>query len=154
MVARAAPLERPYVTAAGQLILRLAVGGFLLPHGLGKLFGWFGGPGVAGFTAELQQFGLPATTPLPLLFAVLQTGLGLMVAAGVFTPFAAMGSAVFLGVTVVLNLSHGWFWMQGGIEYPLLWLLANLAVVFTGPRALSIDAWGRRAEPERLHAHR
>ena len=29
------------------LMLRVAAGGFLLPHALGKLFGWFGGPGLA-----------------------------------------------------------------------------------------------------------
>ena len=46
-------------------------------------------------------------------------------------------------VTVALNLSHGWFWMQGGIEYPLLWLLANLSVALTGPGRLSMDATRR-----------
>ena len=43
-------------------------------------------------------------------------------------------------VTVALNLSHGWFWMHGGIEYPLLWLLAHLSVALTGPGSLSMDA--------------
>ena len=140
MVAHVASPERPYAPSAGLLILRLAAGGFLLPHGLGKLLGWFGGPGIAGFAAELQHFGLPSAAPLPLLLAALQTLLGLMVLAGAFTRIAALGSAAFLGVTVALNLSHGWFWMHGGIEYPLLWLLVNLAVALTGPGALSFDA--------------
>lgn len=131
-------------------MLRLAAGGFLLPHGLGKLLGWFGGPGVAGFAAELQHFGLPSTPPLPLLLAALQTLLGLMVVVGAFTRVAALGSAAFLGVTVALNLSHGWFWMHGGIEYPLLWVLANLAVALTGAGALSIDAL-RAARTEGAH---
>ena len=104
------------------------------------MLGWFGGPGIAGFAAELQHFGLPSAPPLPLLLAALQTVLGLMVAVGGFTRVVALGSVAFLGVTVALNLSHGWFWMHGGIEYPLLWMLANLAVGLTGPGALSFDA--------------
>jgi putative oxidoreductase len=140
MVAHVASLERPYAASAGLLLLRLAAGGFLLPHGLGKLLGWFGGPGIAGFAAELQHFGLPSAAPLPLLLAALQTVLGLLVVVGAFTRIAALGSAAFLAVTVALNLSHGWFWMHGGIEYPLLWSLASLAVALTGPGALSFDA--------------
>lgn len=140
MVAHTASVAHAGTTSAGLLVLRLAAGGFLLPHGLGKLLGWFGGPGIAGFATELQQFGLPSAPPLPLLLAALQTVLGLMVAVGGFTRVVALGSVAFLGVTVALNLSHGWFWMHGGIEYPLLWMLANLAVGLTGPGALSFDA--------------
>ncbi|CAN4278685.1 DoxX family protein [Pseudoxanthomonas sp. LjRoot125] len=150
MAAHAASVAHAGTTSAGLLVLRLAAGGFLLPHGLGKLLGWFGGPGVAGFAAELQHFGLPSTPPLPLLLAALQTLLGLMVVVGAFTRVAALGSAAFLGVTVALNLSHGWFWMHGGIEYPLLWVLANLAVALTGAGALSIDAL-RAARTEGAH---
>lgn len=139
MVAGPVSFERPHTAAAGLLTLRLAAGGFLLPHGLGKLLGWFGGPGIAGFAAELAHFGLPSAAPLPLLLATLQTAVGLMVVIGACTRIAALGSAAFLGVTVALNLPHGWFWMHGGIEYPLLWLLANLAVALTGPGALSLD---------------
>ncbi|WP_448670380.1 DoxX family protein [Pseudoxanthomonas mexicana] len=140
MVAHATSVAHAGTTSAGLLVLRLAAGGFLLPHGLGKLLGWFGGPGIAGFATELQHFGLPSAPPLPLLLAALQTVLGLMVAVGGFTRVVALGSVAFLGVTVALNLSHGWFWMHGGIEYPLLWMLANLAVGLTGPGALSFDA--------------
>ena len=49
-------------------------------------------------------------------------------------------AAAFLAVTVALNLSHGWFWMHGGIEYPMLWLLAHVVIALTGPGTLSIDA--------------
>lgn len=140
MVTPAVLPEHARATSFGLLLLRLAAGGFLLPHGLGKLFGWFGGPGLAGFAAELQQFGLPSAAPLPLVLAALQTALGLMVVAGAFTRIAAVGAAAFLAVTVALNLSHGWFWMHGGIEYPMLWLLAHVAIALTGPGTLSIDA--------------
>ncbi|HAL22860.1 MAG TPA: hypothetical protein DCP40_09050, partial [Stenotrophomonas sp.] len=71
------------------LMLRVAAGGFLLPHALGKLLGWFGGPGLGGFAGELRGFGLPSTAPLPLLLALLQVLSGLAVLLGWQTRVAA-----------------------------------------------------------------
>jgi len=76
------------------LMLRVAAGGFLLPHALGKLFGWFGGPGLAGFATELRGFGLPAVAPLPLLLSLLQVLSGLAVLLGWQTRIAALAAAV------------------------------------------------------------
>ncbi|MBS7458112.1 DoxX family protein [Coralloluteibacterium stylophorae] len=128
---------------AGLLVLRGLAGALLLPHGLGKLLGWFGGPGLAGFAQELQGFGLLHTAPMPLLLALVQTGAGACVALGLWTRRAALLGAAFLAVTVLLNLHGGWFWMHGGIEYPLLWTGALLAVALLGPGAWSLDAWRR-----------
>lgn len=121
------------------LILRLAAGGFLLPHGLGKLLGGFAGPGLGGFANELQQFGLPAAAPLPLVLALVQTLSGLAVLLGAWTRASAALAAVFIATTVALNLPHGWFWMHGGVEYPLLWLSCLVALVFAGGGAWSLD---------------
>ena len=82
------------------LLLRLTAGGLLLPHGLGKLLGWFGGPGLDGFAAELLQFGFPSAAPLPLLLALVQSGVGLLLVLGAFTRTAAALGAVFLATTV------------------------------------------------------
>ena len=129
----------------GRLLLRLSAGGFLLPHGLGKLLGWFGGPGLGGFAAELQHFGLPTAAPMPLLLAATQTLAGALVALGLFTRAAAVVATGFLAVTVVLNIENGWFWMHGGIEYPLLWALATLVVALLGAGRWSLDAaWRKR----------
>jgi putative oxidoreductase len=130
----------PLRTDLGLLLLRLVAGGFLLPHGLGKLFGWFGGPGLAGFAAELRDFGLPAPAPLPLLLAAMQTVAGLCVVLGLFTPVAAALGAAFLATTAALNRNHGWFWMRGGMEYPLLWTVTLLTVGLLGGGQWSLDA--------------
>ncbi|MEG0184068.1 MAG: DoxX family protein [Stenotrophomonas sp.] len=121
------------------LILRVAAGGFLLPHALGKLFGWFNGPGLAGFAGELRGFGLPATAPLPLLLALLQVLSGTAVMLGWQARLGAGVAAVFLLATALLALPKGWFWMRGGAEYPLLWTLALLAIALAGPGAWAMD---------------
>lgn len=124
----------------GLLLLRLTAGGFLLPHGLGKLFGWFGSPGLSGFAAELRGFGLPSAWPLPLLLALMQTLPGLLIVLGLYTPTAAVVAAGFMAATVVLNRRSGWFWMHGGIEYPLLWTATLLALALLGGGHWSLDA--------------
>ena len=130
---------------AALLLVRIAGGGLLLPHGLGKLFGWMGGPGLDGFAAELAGFGLPSTAPLPLLLALLQTLGGLAVLLGVGTRIAAVLTTGFIAVTAWIALGHGWFWMHGGVEYPAMWLLCLLALAFAGGGRWSIDGLRRRA---------
>ncbi|WP_313919574.1 DoxX family membrane protein [Tahibacter sp.] len=124
--------------AAGLALLRLAAGGFLLPHGLGKLFSALG-PGLAGFRAELRGLGLPAGGPLPALLALAQAGSGLFVLIGWQTRPAALFAAAFIATTVVLARDNGWYWMHRGVEYPLFWLLALLALALLGPGAWSLD---------------
>jgi putative oxidoreductase len=129
----------------GLLLLRLAAGGFLLPHGFGKLFGWFGGPGIAGFAAELQVFGLSgfATAPLPFLLALAQSGLGVLVLVGAWSRVSAWAAAAFLATTfaATVTASQTWFWMHHGGEYPLFWTLAMSALALTGPGRYSVDHW-------------
>src|SRR5690606_41293780 len=89
-------LPDPSRTDLGLLLLRLAAGGFLLPHGLGKLFGWFGGPRLTGFAIELRDFGMPSTRPLPLLLAIAQTLPGLLIVLGLYAAAAASLAAGFM----------------------------------------------------------
>ncbi|AEO42516.1 DoxX family protein [Xanthomonas perforans] len=127
------------------LMLRIAGGGFLLPHGLGKLLGWFGGPGLTGFAAELQQFGLPSAAPLPLLLALMQTLSGLAVLLGMWTRASAALAALFIATTVLVAIPNGWFWMHGGMEYPLMWMVVLLSLAAVGGGDWSLDRLRRRA---------
>jgi len=124
---------------AAVLLLRLSAGGFLLPHGLGKLFGWFGGPGLDGFVQELAHFGLPASPLVALVLAVVQSLFGLTVLLGAWTRISAVIAAGFIATTVWIAVPHGWFWMGTGVEYPLMWLAALLSVALLGGGRYSVD---------------
>ena len=45
-------------TDLGILLLRLVVGLLFIGHGAQKVFGWFGGKGMAGQFAIMQRLGL------------------------------------------------------------------------------------------------
>jgi putative oxidoreductase len=124
----------------GLLILRLVVGLTLAAHGAQKLFGWFGGYGIAGTGQFLEQLGFR-----PGRLQAAQAGLaelvgGLFLAAGLLTPAAAAAVvAVMLVAAVSVHLKNGFFVPSGGYEYTLVLAAAAVALAFTGPGALSLD---------------
>jgi len=124
----------------GLLILRLVVGLSLAAHGAQKLFGWFGGYGIAGTGQFLEQMGFR-----PGRLHAAQAGLaellgGLFLAAGFLTPAAAAAVvAVMLVAAVSVHIKSGFFAQGGGYEYTLVLGGAALALAFTGPGAISLD---------------
>ena len=121
-------------------LVRVAAGLMLLPHGVQKLFGWFGGYGVDAteqfFAAKL---GLPAS--FALIAGLIEVFGGLALAFGLLTRVAAALVFALMAVAVIwVHLPVGYFWMTGGLEYPLMWGLIALAFVFRGGGAYSIDA--------------
>jgi putative oxidoreductase len=140
----------------GLLLLRLVVGVTLAAHGAQKLFGWFGGPGLAGMGQGMEALGFFPGRRHAFLAGLTELGGGLLLAVGFLTPLAA---AVVFAVMVVAGATvhgkQGFFLASGGYEYTLVLGLAGLSVAFTGPGALSLDtllglhaagsAWGAAA---------
>ena len=124
----------------GILIARLVVGMALAGHGSQKLFGWFGGGGIAGTAPFMEQLGFRPGRLHAALAGIAETAGGLLLAAGLLTPFAA---AALIGVMVVAAGSAHWgkgfFLQNGGYEYTLVLAGGALAVAFTGPGAISLD---------------
>jgi putative oxidoreductase len=122
------------------LIVRLVTGITLAAHGSQKLFGWFGGGGIAGTTPFFERLGLRPGRLHAALAGLAETAGGLLLAAGLLTPFAA---AAILGVMVVavgsVHWGKGFFLNTGGFEYNLALAAGALAVAFTGPGAISLD---------------
>ncbi len=142
----------------GPAIARLVLGIVILPHGMQKVFGAFGGP---GFTGTMQFF--TGTMHIPYVFGVLAVaaeflgGLGLIF--GLFGRVAAFAVAVEMIVAVLTtHLQNGffmnWFGAQKGegFEYHLLMVGLALIVMLKGSGAISLDRAlsGRLASQNRL----
>ena len=124
----------------GEPLVRVTTGLLLVPHGAQKLFGWFGGYGVEA-TGQFfaTQLGLPAS--LALVTGLIEFFGGLMLAAGLLTrPVAALVFGLMAVATLQVHLSLGFFWTNGGFEYPLFWGLAALSFVICGGGRYSLDA--------------
>jgi len=124
----------------GLLILRLVVGLSLAAHGAQKLFGWFGGYGIAGTGQFLEQLGFRPGRRHATQAGIAELLGGLFLAVGFLTPAAAAGIvAVMLVAAVSVHLKGGFFAQDGGYEYTLVLGGAALALAFTGPGTLSFD---------------
>ena len=125
----------------GLLVLRLVVGGVMFGHGAQKLFGWFGGYGLAETRAFIgSQFRLRPATFWTLLAGLSEAGGGLLLALGLLGPLGSLG--IIAAMLMAIILAH-WprFWnTDGGIEYHLILIASALAVAIAGPGAYSLDA--------------
>jgi putative oxidoreductase len=66
---------------------------------------------------------------------------GVLLAIGMLTPLgAALVASVMLVAALSVHARNGFFVTAGGYEYNLVLGVAALAVAFTGPGTLSIDA--------------
>jgi putative oxidoreductase len=137
------------VVTAGLLVLRLVLGLTMAAHGAQKLFGWFGGPGLAGFGERLDQLGVRPGRRWAIVAAVVEFGGGLLVAAGLVTPVAAVFLAGDLLVAILTtHLTRGFWDRDGGYEFPLSLLGGLVALSLVGPGAASLDALFRLSLPE------
>jgi putative oxidoreductase len=120
--------------------VRVATGAFLLPHGAQKLFGLFGGYGPEA-TGQFfaSKLGLPAS--FGLLAGLIEFFGGLALALGLLTrPAAALVFGLMVIAIVTVHLGNGYFWTDGGFEYPLLWAILALSYVIKGGGRYSLDA--------------
>jgi putative oxidoreductase len=122
-------------------IIRITAGLLLMPHGAQKLFGWFGGYGL---TATGEFFATQLSLQPGLLFALLAGMVeffgGLALVLGLLTRPAALAVAFLMAVAAFgVHLPNGFFWTDGGLEYPLMWGLLALAIVLQGGGRYSLD---------------
>ena len=131
----------------GPLVLRLVVGATFAAHGAQKLFGVWGGAGLAGTGAYLDSLGLSPGYPLAVAVALTQFAGGLLLIAGLVTGYVTVLLAfTVLGAMWNVHLAHGFFINWGsvagrghGVEYHLVSLAALFCLALTGPGAFSIE---------------
>ena len=127
-------------------IARIALGAMIIPHGMQKLFGSFGGYGFEGTMGFMT-----GTAGIPWIFAFLAIiaeffgGLGLVT--GTLGRVAALGVGSVMGVALFMHLGNGFFmnWSGNlpagteGFEFHILALALAAVVVIRGSGALSVD---------------
>jgi putative oxidoreductase len=120
----------------GMAPLRLVVGLVFVVHGAQKLF-VFGFGGTAGF---MQSIGIQAPMVASIVVTLVELLGGIALVLGLFTRWAALLLAVDMLVAVlVVHASKGFFISEGGVEFALTLLGANLTLLIAGPGAIAID---------------
>jgi putative oxidoreductase len=127
--------------AFGLLILRLAVGLIVAAHGAQKLFGWWGGSGMTGWTAAMTRMRIRPAVPWAWASALAELGGGLLVAIGFLNPVGSLALAGSMLVAIALvHWPKGFWTTKGGYEFNLLIIAAAAAVAIAGPGAYSLDS--------------
>lgn len=143
-------------TDIGLLLLRFAVGGVFFGHGMQKVFGFWGGPGIGGFAEFLGLLGFTQTTTLAWVTGITELVAGGFVVLGVLTPLAAAGLLAIMINVVLLKLGAGaTFFLGAGlatnaVELEVVLGLAAAALVFTGAGRIALErgrTWHRRPAP-------
>ena len=126
---------------AGLLIARMVFGLLMAAHGTQKLFGWFGGYGLAGTAGFFEQLGFRPGKLFAAAAAGTELVAGLLVAVGLLGPLGpALIVSVMIVAAVTVHWQHGVFAQNNGIELPLLYGVTALALAVTGYGAFSLDA--------------
>ncbi len=120
--------------------VRVAAGLFLVPHGAQKLFGMFGGYGLTA-TGEFfeTQLGFANGFLAALAAGSVETFFGLALALGLATRLVAPVLAGFLLIAATVHIPGGFFWTNGGWEYPVLWAVVIAMFAIRGGGRYSID---------------
>jgi putative oxidoreductase len=139
--------------ALGLLVLRLVIGLTIAAHGAQKLFGWWGGPGMTGWTQVVTRLRIRPAKPWAWVAALSEFVGGLLVALGFLTPLGVLAIAGSMLVAIAtVHLSKGFWVTKGGYEYNLSILAAVAALALIGPGAYSLDEALRIHFPQPLTA--
>ncbi len=141
--------QRLYIPALGRLyqavsefaepILRIALGGILIPHGCQKLFGMFGGQGLSANAALFDRIGYSPGMFWGTLVGCTELVGGILLILGLFTRFAAAAVFIFMIVAVKFTSAKGFFWTNGGFEFALLIGICALYFLLRGGGYWSLD---------------
>ena len=126
---------------SGFLLVRLLLGGYLAAHGAQKLFGWFGGHGLAGTGGFMESLGFRPGKLFALAAGLCEGAGGVLVLLGFLGPIGP--GLIIITMVVAMGSVHwknGFFVTSNGVEMPLAWATGAVAIAYSGPGRYSLDA--------------
>ncbi|AOS65336.1 DoxX family protein [Actinoalloteichus hymeniacidonis] len=124
----------------GLLILRLVLAGVFITHGLQKVAGLFGGPGIDGFADYLTGVGFQQAEILAWVTGVTEVAGGALLVLGLATPLAAAGLLAVMANAVLIKFAEGFLLTaDGGFEYEVVLAGMAAALLFAGPGRVALD---------------
>jgi putative oxidoreductase len=135
-------INRLVSTDAGlaPLAIRIPVGIIFAAHGAQKLFGWFGGYGLAGTAGWMDSIGLHPGMLLALLAGGAEFFGGLALLLGLLVRPASVALAFTMLVAIFsVHISKGLFLSNGGFEYGLALLAVTIGLSISGAGRWSLD---------------
>ena len=127
--------------SAGLLLGRLVLGLAMAAHGSQKLFGWFGGYGLAGTGGAFEQLGFrPGRAYAAAAAGTEDPGRPARRAGLARTRGPALMVSVMVVAAVAVHWKGGFFAASNGIEVPFLYAAGAIALAVAGPGRFSLDA--------------
>jgi len=121
-------------------IIRLALGAAIAAHGAQKLFGWFGGYGLAGTGGWLEGIGFRPGKLFAFASGMGEFGGGLLTILGLGGPLGpALIVTVMLVAVSTVHLRNGFFQTNNGWELNLMYVLTAASVAYAGNGAYTLD---------------
>jgi putative oxidoreductase len=121
------------------LVIRVVVGSTIAAHGTQKLFGWFGGKGLAGSGEIFSSMGFEPGRRNALMAGLGETFGGLLMVIGLGTPGAAAAAASTMAGAAASSRDKGFWAVKGGYEYPLMLAVTAASISIAGPGGYSLD---------------
>jgi putative oxidoreductase len=130
----------PQLFDLGLFVIRVVLGLIFAAHGAQKLFGWFGGYGLAGTGGFLETLGFRPGKMYATAAALSEFFGGLLFALGFL---GAVGPALMVSVMLVaimtVHRKNPFFVATNGIEHPLMYITVAVGIALTGPGRYSLD---------------
>ncbi len=127
------------------LVARLSLGVVILPHGMQKALGMYGGYGFEATLGFFQSMGMPLLLGVMVISAEFIGAIGMILGLGTrfmaFSIFLTLGGAMIIGGHVEHGFFMNWFGNQAGegMEYFILVLGLALAGMLGGSGKFSFD---------------
>lgn len=122
------------------LPLRIVLGVIFAVHGAQKLFGLFGGDGLARTSTVIASYGFEPGMFWAVVFGLVQLAGGVALLLGLLTRWTALALVVErLIVLSLVNIQAGFTAAGGGVEFSLVMVGALLTLACTGAQRYALD---------------